>query len=788
MINLNCKLKKAIRLLYPLLAATVLLTGCGMAGQGEHTSGDSEQIAAPEQTDPPRQAIDWDSHQVTPALETTDGPSWNIVDYFDGWIKYPAKYDWKNSEYFGGTDGDFCARTQYVLYNEDGTYGDGWYSLDYFDMATGDSLHSEVDYDSWGVHEYASLGGVDVAGDKLLACYFCTSEAEGTPRSHCSLVLYHMEDGVQKTLDLLPALETAEAAERKDLGSPLDVLYDQKGCCYIVLKDQILIIGEDGQLLLAAEPGEDAGALTYLCKTPEGFPIFVDMNLRGRKNTYWVYDHDGGQLRSLGESGYISLEYGCADPGGYLYHFSLGKIIRWDTLTGTHENIFDCEASSICSNTAAEKLMAIREDGNLVLMDPVTETKSIYVFSPAPLEEKTLTLVSACYGTQMIQDAATLFSIKKPGVNIACTSISEGDDWETYNTNLINRIISGDAPDMFVVPAEKMQILYEKGALADLSDVFSQELREQVFGCVWNAGTIDGKLVGLTTGVYTRSMVVSEDIWSQDTWTLEDMLALAENNPDGTLKGLIPMESGNPSPSALLQTIALQDISASLVDWDAGICHFDSPTFRKLMEYCKNTPLPQTDLDYQGMFAASAREVQNREYLAWSFSASDLSSFSQAMSCFPDGYRCVGVPTDRESGNIAYATSFLVVSKDSENMDLIREFLPTLYGEEMARKYPQNCLRRDVLRSRVVIPDWDNQPQFSMGEGVYQLLPAKPDGTSYVEDYIEYMDSCILYPTADSTIAGIVWEETEPYFNGDKDLDSVVDIIQRRVQTYLDER
>lgn len=50
------------------------------------------------------------------------------------------------------------------------------------------------------------------------------------------------------------------------------------------------------------------------------------------------------------------------------------------------------------------------------------------------------------------------------------------------------------------------------------------------------------------------------------------------------------------------------------------------------------------------------------------------------------------------------------------------------------------------------------------------------------------MDSCILYPTADSTIAGIVWEETEPYFNGDKDLDSVVDIIQRRVQTYLDER
>ena len=36
-------------------------------------------------------------------------------------------------------------------------------------MATGDSLHSEVDYDSWGVHDKASLGGVDVARDKRLA-------------------------------------------------------------------------------------------------------------------------------------------------------------------------------------------------------------------------------------------------------------------------------------------------------------------------------------------------------------------------------------------------------------------------------------------------------------------------------------------------------------------------------------------------------------------------------------------------------------------------------------------
>lgn len=783
--NLSSKLKKWIRLLCPLLAAVVLLTGCGLPGQDGDVSELSEPAETPEPTEPPRQAIDWSSHQVVAAQQTADGPAWNIVDYFDGWIKYPAKYDWKHSEYIGGTDGDFCAKTQYAVYNEDGSASDLWYSLDYFDMETGDSLHGEMDYDSWGISAYASLNRVDVAGDKLLACYFCTSEEEGTPRSYCSLVLYHMEDGVQKTLDLLPALEAADAASHRELYYPPDVLYDREGCCYIVLEDQILIIGEDGQLLSAAEPGEDAGSLTYLCKTPEGLPVFVSMNLKGRKNTYWGYDHDGGQLRSLGESGYISLDYGCVDPGGYLYHFSQGKIIRWDTLTGAHENIFDCQANNICSNTAAEKLMAIREDGSLILMDSMTETDSIYVLSTTPLEEKTLTLVSACYGTQMIQNAASLFSIKKPGVSIAFTSISEEDDWETYNTNLMNRVIAGDAPDMFIIPAEKMQIFYEKGVLADLSDVFSQELREQVFDCVWNAGTIDGKLVGLTTAISTRTMLVSEDIWPQNTWTLENMLTLADTTQSGKLKGLIPMESGNPSASALLYDIALRDISSSLVDWDTKTCHFDSQTFRRLLEYCKDTPLPQDGLDYQSRCAAIAREVQEGEYLAYSCGTYSLGDFSQQMASFPEGYHCVGVPTDRGSGNIAYASYFLVVNKNSENMDLIREFLPTLYGEEIERKYPEYCLRRDVLRSRVVIPEWDNQPQFNMGEGVYQLLPAKPDGSSYVEEYIAYMDSCILYPTMDSTIADIVWEEAEPYFAGDKDLDQVIDNIQKRVQLYL---
>ncbi|MDE6516396.1 MAG: extracellular solute-binding protein, partial [Acetatifactor sp.] len=354
--------------------------------------------------------------------------------------------------------------------------------------------------------------------------------------------------------------------------------------------------------------------------------------------------------------------------------------------------------------------------------------------------------------------------------------------------NLMNQIVAGDAPDMMIVPAETMQILYEKGVLADLSDAIPTELREQVFECVWQAGTIDGKLTGLTTSISAQTMLVSRDVWAQDTWSLEDILTLAENAPKGTLKGLIPRIGYDPSPSSLLYWLALQDIDSSLLDRENGVCHFDSEIFRILLEYCKNTPYLDAEYSYED--SASVKAVMEGEYLAYPCSRGmgAFHSFSEQLALFPEDYHCVGVPTERESGNLVNAGHFLVVNRNSENMDLILEFLPTLYGDEIERKYPQNCLRRDVLRSRVIIPDWGFGPQFSMGESTYLILSSKPDGTSYVEEYIAFRDSCILSPIEDAWVASIVLEEVEPYFAGDKDMDTVIGIIQSRVQTYLNEK
>ncbi|MDE5891415.1 MAG: hypothetical protein K2H45_00680, partial [Acetatifactor sp.] len=399
-----------------LLAAMVLLAGCGAENQETSQEAEQEQITQEQ----PRETVDWSEPQLTADQEAIDGPQWRLREFYDDWIAYPEAYDMKFPSFYSGPKGEFLACTQYAANVEDGIFRDIWHCLDYFDTGTGETFHTRIDstvYEEWGLPNTANLVKADVVGDKLVACYLCSSEEIGTPRSLCSLVLYHMEDGLQKSLDLLPALTEAGMADRIEIFSEENVLCDSDGCCYIVLPGKILVISGTGELLLAADSDiSDTAALSYLCKTPEGFPLFVCSDPGSRSNSYWIYDHDAGEMRSLGQSDYKSQPFGCVNTYGDLFYFVKRNVVRWNTQTGTLEKIFDCEANNICSNINAGKNMTIREDGDLVILDPVTENKCIYVLSSTPAEpEKVLTLVGTTYEAQLEQTAAALFSMRNPG-------------------------------------------------------------------------------------------------------------------------------------------------------------------------------------------------------------------------------------------------------------------------------------------------------------------------------------------------------------------------------------
>ncbi|MDR0963083.1 MAG: hypothetical protein LBM60_00515, partial [Clostridium sp.] len=75
---------------------------------------------------------------------------------------------------------------------------------------------------------------------------------------------------------------------------------------------------------------------------------------------------------------------------------------------------------------------------------------------------------------------------------------------------------------------------------------------------------------------------------------------------------------------------------------------------------------------------------------------------------------------------------------------------------------------------------------FGNGETI-DIYAAKPQEIEEIRQLIDKADQISPAGNAQDEIFTIILEETAAYFEGQKTVDEVADIIQRRVQVYVDE-
>lgn len=127
-----------------------------------------------------------------------------------------------------------------------------------------------------------------------------------------------------------------------------------------------------------------------------------------------------------------------------------------------------------------------------------------------------------------------------------------------------------------------------------------------------------------------------------------------------------------------------------------------------------------------------------------------------------------------------------MVNARAENLDAIYDFLRYCYDRDTQRTNTAN-LRKDVMRDFVEYDSLNDQWRYSKGSGSYTIVDSKPDGTSWLEEYLKCMDNCVPSPVRSGDVLSIINEEVMYYFDGARDIDQTIDTLQRRVQLYLDE-
>ena len=222
-----------------------------------------------------------------------------------------------------------------------------------------------------------------------------------------------------------------------------------------------------------------------------------------------------------------------------------------------------------------------------------------------------------------------------------------------------------------------------------------------------------------------------------------------------------------------LLRIVLQGGLDEYVDWEAADCSFDSDQFKELLQLAAAMDtLPVFDNDEQAI--AEGKLLANRLYV------SDLGEYAASSRLFQGkSVVCVGYPSPK--GGSASVIPYLPVGVCcGENQDAAWEFVKSLLGEEFQGKHIRFNfpLRQDSLQKQCEESMTRSAENESADEAIRQ-----EDCDALCEVIYSVNNSEVF----DANIWNIVSEEAEAYFDGDKTLDQVVQVIQNRVKTYMSE-
>lgn len=517
------------------------------------------------------------------------------------------------------------------------------------------------------------------------------------------------------------------------------------------------------------------------------------------KDTYyrWGYNIDTGEkwLEEIAEeefnesvnkqkSSYLDNYVNFLDVDSYRYYIENGEIWCKDLITERSTKVFDIRQN--VSGYGAE-CIAINGKGQLCLLSMKDAVGQIFVLTEIKPEvaENASRLVSLSDDDTMLPIWAVEYGRLHPQAPVAYES-SEGQSEDT-RTRVLAELSAGKGPDMLWVSEEDMRILAEKDLLLDLTELIDADTLDVIFPGVKEAGTVDDKLVGLMPQGHIMSMMTVDSIWEEESWDLDTILTLIEQNDDlEAVFGFGVTTPCNMSSSQLLTELVLQNLYDSpFVDWESGKSHFDDNKFVEVLEIAKKYGNTQT---YEAEALGSM--LEQKKLLAWRVGLLGYSGYAWRQNRLGDIGHNIGLSEEISENSYWIGRGYLVINKNAQYLDTVQDFLKMILSTEIQKRAGFISIREDSIRECLEVVEYYDETihYFVNGDGLRQEVERKPDGSDYMDEFIEFLYQCGAKPYSDVNIQEIILEEAEGFFSGDYTAQQTAEHIDNRVQLYLDEQ
>ncbi|MEE3393510.1 MAG: extracellular solute-binding protein [Lachnospiraceae bacterium] len=490
------------------------------------------------------------------------------------------------------------------------------------------------------------------------------------------------------------------------------------------------------------------------------------------------------------------------------YSVSEKKMFGMKFGSDEKKGVIDFTASGVNDND----IMNITDagDGSFIidLMDNTNSGSSnkfmkLTKVDPKDIKDKQELTVSTLYEDDNLTKLVIDFNKKSDKYKVNIVSYGDNNDpVGKFNED----IAAGHIPDIISMGELNANKYAEKGLLEDLTPYFDKDPDVNISDFQPNfvdACKIDGKLYYMSSSFNISTLAMPKnEANSIDKLDMAAVLDLYKSKPEGTciLQGM-PLARGD-----LLMTFLDYQLN-DYIDWNTGKCSFDSNGFKDLLKLCHDAaPKEVSDDAYDNMTSLKEQIKDHKIIFATSMGMFDPATIYMNDKLYKScgGVEYTGYPTEDGGKNYFQlgSSAFAIYSK-SEAKDGAWEFIKNMYTkdyqESLIGQYEYAIpTRLDVYDDYEKLFTATKKYKASNGQEIepyantYSIddkttVNIKPVSEEQAARFKSIIENTKSMQASDTDVTKIISDEAAAYFNDDKSVDDVIDIIQNRVSNYVNE-
>ncbi len=434
------------------------------------------------------------------------------------------------------------------------------------------------------------------------------------------------------------------------------------------------------------------------------------------------------------------------------------------------------------------------DDGRIEVLARGSNGPELFMLTPSASQAEKIELTLGAVGVASnLRKMVLEFNNSNSLYHISVVDYEQGGvSHSQATTRLATEIVTGNMPDIVCLDGLSSRSLETSGYLENLWPYIDEDPalgRENLMLRPLQAAEVGGSLYRISDSFTIRTVAGSKETLGDKTgWTTADVEAALASMPDGcTAWGHFGTKQ-----DMLFQTLYNTD---RFIDWDRGVCNFDSEEFKSILAYCNSFPdtVAEDTTDPHGYAA-----ICNRQQMLLPVSVSSPLSVVQDQTLFRNNVTYIGYPTnDKNTGSWFQLPTALAISSSCANKSGAWEFLRTMllprenidplhsFGLPINRKDFEQLMDLAMLSET-----YEENPTryILLRNGNYEIsYEGRAITLEEREQLLDLYDrSTGLFGLEDSII-NIVTEQAGAYFAGDRSLDDTVAAIQSRVGLYLAE-